>query len=86
MPSLTELERGALVLSAGDRNRRETAALLGVGERAVNNALQRARKNSPSPPSASAPGRSQTSDGCVRRVVRQAIRSALGATVAPDAG
>jgi DNA-directed RNA polymerase specialized sigma24 family protein len=44
VPSLTDLERGALVLSAGHRTRRETAALLGVGERAVNNALQRARK------------------------------------------
>ena len=44
VPSLTELERGALVLSASHRTRRETAALLGVGERAVNNALQRARK------------------------------------------
>ena len=42
--SLTDLERGALVLTASHRPRRETAAILHVGERAVNNALQRARK------------------------------------------
>jgi len=44
MPSLTDLERGALVLSASHLTRRDTAGLLQVGERAVNNALQRARK------------------------------------------
>ena len=38
------------MLSAGHRTRRETAALLGVGERAVNNALQRARKKLADPP------------------------------------
>jgi RNA polymerase sporulation-specific sigma factor len=44
VPSLTELERGAVVLSASHHTRRQTAASLGVRERAVNNALQRARK------------------------------------------
>jgi RNA polymerase sporulation-specific sigma factor len=43
-PSLTGLERGALVLSASDHTRRQSAARLQVRERAVNNALQRARK------------------------------------------
>ena len=42
--TLTELERRALALSAGDRTHRESARALGVGERAVNNALQRARR------------------------------------------
>jgi RNA polymerase sporulation-specific sigma factor len=41
---LTELERGALALSANDCTHRDSARLLGVGERAVNNALQRARR------------------------------------------
>jgi RNA polymerase sporulation-specific sigma factor len=50
IPSLTELERSALGLSAGHCTRRDTAALLGVGERAVNNALQRARKKLADPP------------------------------------
>jgi RNA polymerase sporulation-specific sigma factor len=44
IPSLTALERRALVLSASHRTRRQSAAALGVRERAVNNALQRARK------------------------------------------
>ena len=43
-PLLTELERGALVLSATHHTRRESAAILRVRERSVNNALQRARK------------------------------------------
>ena len=42
--ALTELERGALALSANDRTYRDSARELGVGERAVNNALQRARR------------------------------------------
>ena len=42
--TLTELERGALALSANDRTHRDSARELGVGERAVNNALQRARR------------------------------------------
>jgi RNA polymerase sporulation-specific sigma factor len=42
--ALTDLERGALALSANDNSHRECAARLGVGERAVNNALQRARR------------------------------------------
>jgi RNA polymerase sporulation-specific sigma factor len=42
--ALTELERGALALSANDRTHRDSACFLGVGERAVNNALQRARR------------------------------------------
>jgi RNA polymerase sporulation-specific sigma factor len=41
---LTELERGALTLSANDHTHRDSARELGVGERAVNNALQRARR------------------------------------------
>jgi RNA polymerase sporulation-specific sigma factor len=41
---LTDLERGAVALSASHHTRRESAARLGVGERAVDNALQRARK------------------------------------------
>jgi hypothetical protein len=40
--ALTELEREALALSANDRTHRDSARTLGVGERAVNNALQRA--------------------------------------------
>jgi RNA polymerase sigma-H factor len=43
-PTLTDLERRALALSAIDHNHRECAARLGVGERAINNALQRARR------------------------------------------
>jgi RNA polymerase sporulation-specific sigma factor len=43
-PTLTELERGALALSANDRTHRDSARVLGVGERAVNNALQRVRR------------------------------------------
>jgi RNA polymerase sporulation-specific sigma factor len=42
--ALTELERGALAMSANDRTHRDSARALGVGERAVNNALQRARR------------------------------------------
>lgn len=42
--TLTDLERRALVLSANDHSHRESAGALGVGERAVNNALQRARR------------------------------------------
>jgi RNA polymerase sporulation-specific sigma factor len=42
--TLSALERGALALSANDRTHREGARELGVGERAVNNALQRARR------------------------------------------
>ena len=42
--ALTELERGALALSANDCTHRDSARVLGVGERAVNNALQRARR------------------------------------------
>ena len=42
--TLTELERRALALSANDHSHRECAGRLGVGERAVNNALQRARR------------------------------------------
>jgi RNA polymerase sporulation-specific sigma factor len=42
--ALTELERGALALSANDYKHRDSARVLGVGERAVNNALQRARR------------------------------------------
>jgi RNA polymerase sporulation-specific sigma factor len=42
--TLTDLERHALVLSANDHSHRESAGALGVGERAVNNALQRARR------------------------------------------
>ena len=44
VPALTELERRALALSANDHSHRECAGTLGVGERAVNNALQRARR------------------------------------------
>ena len=36
VPALTELERRALALSAGDHTHRECAGRLGVGERAVN--------------------------------------------------
>lgn len=43
-PSLTDLERGAVVLSASHQTRRQTAAMLGVRELAVDNALQRARR------------------------------------------
>jgi RNA polymerase sporulation-specific sigma factor len=42
--TLSVLERRALALSANDRTHREGARQLGVGERAVNNALQRARR------------------------------------------
>jgi RNA polymerase sigma-H factor len=42
--ALTDLERRALALSANDVSYRECAARLGVEERAVNNALQRARR------------------------------------------
>jgi RNA polymerase sporulation-specific sigma factor len=42
--ALTELERRALALSANDCTHRDSARVLGVGERAVNNALQRARR------------------------------------------
>ena len=42
--SLTELEHRALALSANDHAHRDGSELLGVGERAVNNALQRARR------------------------------------------
>lgn len=42
--TLTELERRALALSASDHTHRTSARALGVGERAVNNALQRARR------------------------------------------
>jgi len=42
--ALTDLERGALALSANDCTHRDSARVLGVGERAVNNALQRARR------------------------------------------
>ena len=41
---LSALERGAITLSLNDRSRRETAHTLGVGERAVTNALQRGRR------------------------------------------
>jgi RNA polymerase sporulation-specific sigma factor len=43
-PTRTELERRALALSASDHKHRDCAARLGVGERAINNALQRARR------------------------------------------
>jgi RNA polymerase sporulation-specific sigma factor len=43
LPALSRLERDALALSASDRPHREIAGTLGVGQRAVNNALQRAR-------------------------------------------
>jgi RNA polymerase sporulation-specific sigma factor len=42
--TLSDLERRALMLSANDHSHRESASALGVGERAVNNALQRARR------------------------------------------
>jgi RNA polymerase sporulation-specific sigma factor len=42
--TLTDLERGALALSANDVSHHDCAGALGVGERAVNNALQRARR------------------------------------------
>ena len=42
--ALTELERGALTLSVNDHTHPDSARVLGVGERAVNNALQRARR------------------------------------------
>ena len=42
--ALTELERGALTLSVNDRTHPDSARVLGVGERAVNNALQRERR------------------------------------------
>jgi DNA-directed RNA polymerase specialized sigma24 family protein len=43
-PTLTELERGALALSVNDHTHGDSARVLGVGERAVNNALQRVRR------------------------------------------
>lgn len=42
--TLTDLERRALALSAADHSHHDCAGKLGVGERAVNNALQRARR------------------------------------------
>jgi RNA polymerase sporulation-specific sigma factor len=42
--TLSDLERRALMLSANDHSHREAAGALGVGERSVNNALQRARR------------------------------------------
>jgi DNA-directed RNA polymerase specialized sigma24 family protein len=51
--ALTELERGALSLSANDCTHRDSARELGVGERAVNNALQRARRKLAGPGTAS---------------------------------
>jgi RNA polymerase sporulation-specific sigma factor len=42
--TLTDLERRALMLSANDHSHCDAAGALGVGERAVNNALQRARR------------------------------------------
>jgi RNA polymerase sporulation-specific sigma factor len=42
--TLSDLERLALALSANDHSHRESARHLGVRERAVNNALQRARR------------------------------------------
>ena len=44
VPTLSVLERDALALSANDRSYREIAGTLGIGQRAVNNALQRARR------------------------------------------
>jgi RNA polymerase sporulation-specific sigma factor len=41
--TLSQLERNALAMSANDVTHREAAAALGVGVRAINNALQRAR-------------------------------------------
>jgi DNA-directed RNA polymerase specialized sigma24 family protein len=43
-PTLTTLERRALAMSASDCGHREIASRLGVRPRAVNNALQRARR------------------------------------------
>jgi RNA polymerase sigma-H factor len=43
-PTLTTLERRALALSANDCGHREIARTLGIRQRAVNNALQRARR------------------------------------------
>jgi RNA polymerase sporulation-specific sigma factor len=43
VPTLSALERDALKQSANGRPHREIAETLGVGQRAVNNALQRAR-------------------------------------------
>jgi RNA polymerase sporulation-specific sigma factor len=42
--ALSELEHSALAMSANDRTHRDSARELGVGQRAVNNALQRARR------------------------------------------
>src|SRR4051794_19777477 len=42
--TLTEFERGAVSLSASDYSHRQIAEALHVGTRAVNNALQRARR------------------------------------------
>jgi DNA-binding CsgD family transcriptional regulator len=41
---LSQLERRALAGSANDQSRREIADRLGIRERGVNNALQRARR------------------------------------------
>ena len=43
-PTLSPLERRALELAANGRNHHDIARTLGVPERAVNNALQRARR------------------------------------------
>jgi RNA polymerase sporulation-specific sigma factor len=43
VPTLSTLEHDALALSANDRSYREIAGTLGIGQRAVSNALQRAR-------------------------------------------
>jgi RNA polymerase sporulation-specific sigma factor len=51
--ALTALERGALACSANDSPHRDSARELGVGERAVNNALQRARRKLARPASPS---------------------------------
>jgi RNA polymerase sporulation-specific sigma factor len=44
VPKLTTLERRALAMSANDCGHREIASTLGVRQRVVNNALQRARR------------------------------------------
>jgi DNA-directed RNA polymerase specialized sigma24 family protein len=65
--ALTELERSALELSANDRTHRDSAHELGVGERAVNNALQRARR--------SLAGPAIPSTATASRVARHAART-----------
>jgi RNA polymerase sporulation-specific sigma factor len=65
--ALTELERGALALSANDYRHRDSARVLGVGERAVNNALQRARRK------LAGPGHPIARDGLKGRASRSAI-------------